>query len=201
MTGQFDDAGDYVGCTLEWEDLTELLDVTSKLAAIDRGQGVAEFELDGTIITANENYLEAWATAWTTIVGQHHQIFCDRDTANSREYRELWTALVKGERQEGEYKRRNQAGELVWLRASYNPVFDRKGKPVKMVEFATEITEAKAAEAEAKFRAEALGKVRTAIMMVDRDFIIYYLNDAATQLMRKAEPASARSGPASAPTT
>jgi len=186
--GQFDDDGHLVGCTLEWENLTELLDVQSKLDALDRGQGVAEYELDGTIITANGNYLEMLGYGLDEIVGKHHQIFCDRELANSREYREMWTNLLRGERQEGDHKRRNQAGELVWLRASYNPVLDRKGKPVKIVEFAAEITEAKAAEAEAKFRAEALGQVRTAIMMVDRDFNIYYINEAATELMRRAEP-------------
>ncbi|MEZ5411965.1 MAG: methyl-accepting chemotaxis protein [Acidimicrobiales bacterium] len=188
MAGQFDDDGQLVGTTLEWENLTELLDVSSKLATIDRSQGVAEYELDGTIITANENYLEFMGYGLDEIVGKHHDVFCDRDLANSREYREMWTNLLRGERQEGDHKRRNHAGELVWLRASYNPVFDRKGKPVKIVEFATEITEAKSAEAVAKFRAEALGQVRTAIMMVDRDFVIYYVNEAATELMRRAEP-------------
>ncbi|MFN3215181.1 MAG: methyl-accepting chemotaxis protein [Acidimicrobiales bacterium] len=189
VSAQFDDSGDYVGCTLEWEDLTELLDVRSKLASIDRYQAVAEYALDGTLLSGNDNFLEVMGYHRDDVVGRHHRIFCPPDQADTADYREMWTLLARGERQEGEVRRLNRAGETIWLRASYNPVLDRSGTPIKVIEFATDITEAKEAEATSKFRAEALGNVRTAVMMVDRDFVIYYVNDAATELMRSAEQA------------
>ncbi len=111
--------------------------------ALNRVQAVIEFEVDGTIITANENFLSVTGYTLNEIVGQHHRIFVDSRTASSAEYREFWNRLGRGEFDAGEYRRYGKSGNEVWINASYNPVLDAKGNVVRVVKFATDITAAK----------------------------------------------------------
>ena len=112
-----------------------------KLAAIDRVQAVIEFELDGTIITANENFLDIFGYSLDEVVGQHHEMFCEPVYAESQAYAEFWEWLGRGEFDSGEFKRIGRDGAEVWLQASYNPIFDAEGRPFKVVKFASDITD------------------------------------------------------------
>jgi methyl-accepting chemotaxis protein len=112
-----------------------------KVAAISRSQAVIEFSLDGIILTANQNFLDAMGYRLEEIVGKHHSIFVDDAYRASQEYRRFWATLKSGEFLAGEYKRLGKGGREVWIQASYNPVLDVNGRPSKVVKFAADITE------------------------------------------------------------
>ena len=111
------------------------------LEALTRSSAVIEFNLDGTIISANENFLNGMHYSESQIVGKHHQIFCEQAEANSPEYQHFWKRLRSGEFVSGRFKRIDSGGNLVWLEASYNPIHDDSGELYKVVKFATVITE------------------------------------------------------------
>ncbi|NVK33135.1 MAG: PAS domain-containing methyl-accepting chemotaxis protein [Rhodobacteraceae bacterium] len=111
------------------------------LRAIDRSQATIEFELDGTIVQANENFLDALGYRLDDIKGRHHSIFVSAEEREAPDYKVFWERLRAGEFQAGEFRRINQSGDDVWIQASYNPIFDARGRPVKVIKFATDITE------------------------------------------------------------
>ena len=118
----------------------QIAEFEGKIRAIERAQAVIEFELDGTVITANENFLRIFGYSLDEIVGKHHRIFCDPGYAESLEYAQFWQKLGRGEYDADEFKRINKDGAEVWLQASYNPIFDMEGRPLKVVKFASDIT-------------------------------------------------------------
>ncbi len=111
-----------------------------QIEAIGKSQAVISFELDGTILEANENFLGAVGYGLDEIKGKHHRMFVDPTYGASREYVDFWAALARGEYQAAEYKRLGKGGKEVWIQASYNPIFDPDGKPFKVVKYATDIT-------------------------------------------------------------
>lgn len=113
------------------------------IEAIGASQGIIEFELDGTIITANENFLKAVGYELAEIKGKHHSIFVDTAYAKSAEYRQFWDNLRAGKFQAGQFQRLSKTGDTVWLQASYNPVRDGSGKVVRVFKNAIVITEEK----------------------------------------------------------
>lgn len=115
-------------------------DYRSQIDAIGRSQAVIEFELDGTIITANQNFLSAMGYDLSEVQGRHHRLFVDREHANSPEYAEFWDTLRRGEFMAMEFKRVAKGGREVWIQATYNPIFDPSGQPFKIVKYATDIT-------------------------------------------------------------
>lgn len=115
-------------------------DLNGKIAAIDKSQAVIEFELDGTIIKANENFLGAMGYTLDEIKGRHHSMFVEPSYKNSAEYAEFWRSLARGEYQAAQYKRFAKGAREIWIQASYNPIMDMNGKPFKVVKFATDIT-------------------------------------------------------------
>jgi methyl-accepting chemotaxis protein len=115
-------------------------DAQAQLAAIGRSQAVIEFALDGTILTANQNFLDALCYRLDEVQGKHHSMFLAPGQRESAEYRAFWAALGRGEFQAGEFKRLAKGGREVWIEASYNPVLGGDGKPAKVVKFATDIT-------------------------------------------------------------
>lgn len=139
------------------------MEETSKIAAIERAQAVIEFDLDGTIVTANENFLDALGYALAEIQGKHHSMFVEPAMRNSEEYREFWAQLNRGEYQAAEYKRIGKGGKEVWILASYNPVLDEKGKPFKVVKFATDVTERKLQTVDLAGQIAAIGKSQAVI--------------------------------------
>ena len=117
-----------------------LADLQGQLAAINKSLAVIEFKLDGTILTANENFLQVVGYRLEDIQGRHHRLFVDRDYAASEEYRRFWEKLRRGEFDAGQYRRLGKGGAEAWIQASYNPVFDADGKAYKIVKFATDVT-------------------------------------------------------------
>jgi methyl-accepting chemotaxis protein len=117
--------------------------VTKMTEALDRQQAVISFNLDGTILEANENFLAAVGYSLPEIKGQHHRMFVDPAEATGKAYAEFWEALNRGEYQAGEFKRLGKGGREIWLRASYNPVYGNDGKLCRVTKYATDITEEK----------------------------------------------------------
>lgn len=115
-------------------------DRASQLEAISKSQAVIEFTLDGTIITANENFLSALGYRAEEIEGRHHSLFVPEEERNSADYRAFWQKLAAGEYQAGEFRRRSKDGQDVWIQASYNPIMGLDGKPYKVVKYATDVT-------------------------------------------------------------
>ncbi len=111
-----------------------------KAAAIDRSQAVSEFQMDGTVITANQKFLKMMGYALSEIQGHHHRMFVDADERDSTRYREFWARLNRGECLAAEYERVAKGGAKVWIRACYNTILDATGRPSKIIEFATDIT-------------------------------------------------------------
>jgi methyl-accepting chemotaxis protein len=111
-----------------------------KLDAISRSMAVIEFETDGTIITANQNFLSTVGYQLSEIQGQHHRMFVAMDEAGSADYREFWNKLRRGEFVAGEFKRFGRGGKEIWIQASYNPIYDDLGNVCRVVKFASDIT-------------------------------------------------------------
>lgn len=112
-----------------------------QLRAISKSQAVIEFDLLGNILTANDNFLSAMGYELSEIVGRHHSIFVDPDQAKTAVYAEFWKSLGRGEYQADEFKRLGKNGNVVWIQASYNPILDADGVPIKVVKFASDVTE------------------------------------------------------------
>ncbi|QAU49850.1 methyl-accepting chemotaxis protein [Bradyrhizobium guangzhouense] len=115
-------------------------DRAGQLEAIDKAQAVIEFNMDGTIITANANFLAALGYSLAEIKGKHHSMFVEPGERDGAAYRDFWAALNRGQYQAGEYKRIGKGGKEVYIQASYNPIFDLNGKPFKVVKYATDTT-------------------------------------------------------------
>jgi len=118
----------------------EYADLLGKVNAILRSQAVIEFNLDGTIITANQNFLDAMGYGLSEIQGKHHSMFVGASERDSAAYRQFWDKLRAGEFQSAQYKRIGKGGKEVWIEASYNPIFDLNGKAFKVVKFAIDVT-------------------------------------------------------------
>ena len=118
-------------------------DAVSIVSALDKSLAIIEFDLNGKILDANDNFCQAMGYERSEIVGQHHRMFVDPEYAKSAEYREFWAALGRGVFESREYLRYAKGGREIWIQASYNPVTDRSGRPVKVIKVATDITEAK----------------------------------------------------------
>jgi methyl-accepting chemotaxis protein len=115
-------------------------DFEAQIAAISKSQAVIEFEMDGTIITANDAFLDAMGYTLDEIQGRHHKMFVEPGLRDSAEYKEFWAQLNRGEYTQAEYKRLGKAGKEVWIQGSYNPIFDLNGRPHKVVKYATDVT-------------------------------------------------------------
>jgi methyl-accepting chemotaxis protein len=137
-------------------------DSQAMIEALGRSQAVIEFNMDGTIITANQNFLNALGYSLNEIKGKHHQIFVAEAERNSPAYRAFWKALNDGKFQAAEYKRIGKGGREVWIQASYNPVL-RGGKPYKVVKFAADITDQKLKAIDSNGQIDAINKSQAVI--------------------------------------
>ena len=126
-------------------DITERVEhgryVQGQLDALNHSMATIEFSLDGTIQTANDNFLRSSGYDLSEIRGKHHRIFCASELASSEEYRLFWQALCRGEFQKGCYQRLTKDGQQIWLEATYNPIVDNNGKLVKVMKIASDVTE------------------------------------------------------------
>ncbi|NEW91699.1 PAS domain S-box protein [Rhodopseudomonas sp. BR0M22] len=142
---------------------TVSLEHAGKLSAIDRSQAVIEFAMDGTILTANDNFLAAMGYALGEIKGKHHGMFVEPSVRDSSDYREFWARLNRGEYFPGEFKRIGKGGKEVWILASYNPILDHRGKPFKVVKYATDVTAQKLTNADFSGQIDAIRKSQAVI--------------------------------------
>lgn len=149
------------------EDITDselaLTEASGITAAVDRGEAVIEFSLDGKVFTANKNFLDAMGYQLPEIVGKHHRLFCTADHAGSEDYARFWQALGAGQVEAGEYKRLAKGGREVWLQATYNPILDVTDKVMKVVKFATDITATKQRNAEYVGKVNAVDRAQAVI--------------------------------------
>jgi methyl-accepting chemotaxis protein len=138
-------------------------DLAGIVQAVHRVQAVIEFNLDGTIVTANENFLNCVGYTLEEIKGKHHRMFADPAYAASPEYQAFWAKLNRGEFDAGVYRRLGKGGKEIWIQASYNPIMDANGKPYKVVKFATDITEQKNKAAEFEGKIASVSKAQAVI--------------------------------------
>ena len=115
-------------------------EANAKLQAIDRAMAVIEFDLDGGILTANQNFLTRMGYTLAELKGKHHRMFCRAELVNSSAYEDFWRRLNQGELFQGQFERVDKRGQSVWLEANYNPVYDAAGRLCKVVKFATDVT-------------------------------------------------------------
>jgi len=125
--------------------LAAAADSNGQIEAIRRAQAVIEFQLDGTIVTANDNFLNTMGYGLDEIQGKHHSIFVDPEFSRGAEYKEFWDALCRGEYRSDEYLRLGKGGREIWIQASYSAILDVDGNPTKVVKYATDITARKRA--------------------------------------------------------
>ncbi|MGR4844257.1 methyl-accepting chemotaxis protein [Rhizobium sp. LARHSG275] len=147
------------------------VDARAVLEAMSKSQAIIEFKLDGTIITANENFCRALGYQLSEIVGQHHRLFVDPAEAASSDYKDFWAKLARGQFDQRQYKRIGKGGTEVWIEASYNPVI-RGGKPYKVVKFATDITAQKLKAAEDSGKLNAISRAQAVIEFTPKGDIL-----------------------------
>lgn len=152
------------------------IDDTGKILALDRSQAVIEFALDGTILAANANFADVVGYRPEEFLGRHHRMFVPPEVSGSADYRAFWDALARGEFRAGEFRRFGKGGREIWLQATYNPILDPTGKPLKIVKFASDIT------ADKLRSADAAGKLAA----IDRSQAVIEFNPAGTILTANA---------------
>lgn len=151
-------------------------DMAAQLAAINRSQAMIEFGMDGTILTANEKFLESMSYKLEEITGRHHSIFVTEEVRTSSEYRDFWDRLNRAEYIAGEYRRIGGDGRDVWIQGSYNPILDENGLPCRVVKIATDITVQKMQAVENAGQMAAINKSQ-AVIEFEMDGTIIQAND------------------------
>jgi methyl-accepting chemotaxis protein len=145
------------------EDRKQVAELRGRHAAVDRAQAIIEFDLYGTILSANDNFLNLMGYGLQDVVGQPHRMFVDERFANSEAYEQMWDKLRQGELLSGEFKRVGRGGREVWIRATYNPIYDLEGRPYKIVKYALDVTESKLRNAEYESKVEAINRAQAVI--------------------------------------
>jgi methyl-accepting chemotaxis protein len=168
-------------------------DYQGQIAAIGKAQAVIEFNLDGSIITANENFLKTLGYRLEEIKGQHHSLFVEPAYRASAEYKQFWHDLNDGKYQAGEYKRIGKGGKEVWIQGSYNPIFDLNGKTFKVVKFATDISGRKAMESNLQKTLAAVAQNATSLGSASEE-----LAANSQQMVSNAEETATQAGVVSA---
>lgn len=170
----------------------ESLELEAKVNAIDRAQAVIEFDLHGNVLNANANFLDLMGYAPGEVVGRHHRMFVEDETASSSEYGRFWDELARGTFHTGEFKRVGKGRKEVWIQATYNPVIGLDGEPIKVVKFASDVTETRLKSAEYESKDSAIDKAQAVIefdlegrvMKANRNFLEamgYMLNEIEGQ--------------------
>jgi len=163
-------------------------EVKAKLDAIDKVQATIEFNMDGTIITANNNFLSALGYTLDEVKGRHHSLFVTEEDKQSNAYKAFWEKLNRGEFESQEYKRISKAGDEVWIQASYNPIFDDTGKPYKVIKFATDITEQQKKNIDNDRVRRALDAcAESCLMVADENYDLVYTNKGVQDMFVHAQ--------------
>lgn len=140
----YDNKHNYIGTMVTWSIVTEMLmlkqDAAGQINAIHKAQPVVEFNMDGTVLAANENFSQLMGYSLDEVKGKHHSMFVETKQRSTTAYKELWEKLNRGEYEAGEYKVVSKGGREIWIQASYNPIMDLQGKPFKVVSYATDVS-------------------------------------------------------------
>ncbi len=158
------------------EQSLELSQLHSQIDAISKSQAVIEFNMDGTIITANDNFLNVVGYTLDEIKGKHHNMFAEPEYASSAQYKQFWEKLNRGEYDAGEYKRIGKNNKEVWIQASYNPMLDLNGKPFKVIKYASDVSIQKQQSADFQGQIDAISKSQ-AVIEFNMDGTIITAND------------------------
>lgn len=159
----------------------------AQVAALNKSPATIEFSLDGTVLTANDNFLHTLGYTLDEIKGKHHSMFLEASAVNCPEYRQFWDSLRQGNFQAGEFKRINKAGKQIWIQASYNPIMDLNGRPHKVIKFASDITAQKEAAFQNSIVRAMMDSMAASVTFADKNNIITYANPSAIELLRKVE--------------
>ena len=135
----------------------------SMLDAIERSMAVVEFDNDGNVLRANDNFLQTMGYREQQVIGQPHRLFCTEAFTRSNQYRELWSRLKNGQFESGTFERLDSKGRSVWLEASYNPIRDASGAVVKVVKYALDVTSRIQQETDAKGKLDAIDRAMAVI--------------------------------------
>ncbi len=180
--------GDSVGTVLSLEEVTtekkleeENCEFSGQLGALSDAQAVVEFNMDGTIITANDNFCVTLGYTLDEIQGKHHSMFVDPEYKVSNEYKQFWEKLNAGQNQVAEYKRFGKGNKEVWISASYNAIKNRDGELFKVVKYATDITAKKLAEQDMARVQSMMENIPVNVMLANRDLEITYVNPASVK--------------------
>ncbi len=165
----------------------KLFDFQGRNNAVNEAFAVIEFELDGTIITANDNFLNTVGYSLEEIAGKHHRIFVEEAHGRSPEYREFWSRLSRGDTHSGEFQRLGKNGAELWIQAIYAPLVDEQGKVYKVVKFASDITDAVRAREDAAQKKAVVENAPVNIMVADTDGTIIYMNPASRATLKTIE--------------
>lgn len=166
-----------------------------EIEAMHRIQAVIEFKMDGTILTANKRFLDIFGYRLEEIQGQHHRMFAEYEFSESYEYKDFWDRLNRGEVISDEFHRVGKGGKEIWIQGLYIPIKDQSGHYIKVIKYASNITEQKI-EAFENFRVKTALDYSTANMMLaDNDMQIVYISNTLLALLRKNENAIKREVP------
>jgi methyl-accepting chemotaxis protein len=161
-------------------------DFRGQIASIKRAQAVIEFNMEGTVREANENFARVTGYSAHEIIGRHHSMFCDSAYAASAEYRHFWERLNRGESEVNTYKRIGKGGREIWIQASYNPIPDASGKPFKVVKYASDVTEQMLRNTDFAGQLDAIGRAQ-AVVEFEMDGTIRKVNANFARLMGYSE--------------
>lgn len=178
-----DEIGNVIKVIKFASDITEVTllanEQSSKMDAVGEGMAVIEFNLDGTVITANDNFLSATGYSLNEVIGQHHRIFCNDDQVKSEAYKDFWRSLNKGDAKSGQFQRTRKDGRALWLEATYSPILGLDGKIYKIVKFASDITEEMFNR---EYFNQTLEQAQNAVVSIDQENKVTLFNKAAENL-------------------
>jgi methyl-accepting chemotaxis protein len=190
INGIFGPSGEALGYIVNWEDVTYQrkleLDSAGQIAAIGKVQAVIEFQMDGTILAANDIFLDLMGYTLGEIQNRPHNMFVDPSYAASAEYKRFWADLAAGRPQTGRFPRLGKGGREVWIQGSYFPILDGKGKPFKVVKYASDVSAIKLVETSLDQTSQALASAAQELSTVSQ------------QMASNAEETAAQAGVASA---
>ncbi len=178
----FDRSGDFVGWCVEWDNNIIANTNASVIDALGQSQAIIEFSLDGIVLNANENFLNAMDVKASDIIGKSHGLFCPKSDHEDGSFAQHWSNLRRGEFLRGKFHRVNLKGEEVILQASYNPVLNSEGKPYKVVKIATDITETEQTSSYRKKTLDAIG-IHQAVFELSRDGNVIGVNEVFVDLL------------------
>ena len=166
---------------------TDAQDLENRVEAISLAHAVIEFEPDGTIISANDNFLNAMGYSLDEIQGQKHRMFVDSETANSADYENFWRDLASGVSRDGEFCRVTKSGETIWLQARYSALKDENGATYKIVKYASDITDAVRIRKDAMQTHAIVESTPTNILLANKEGEIIYMNPASEKTLKTIE--------------